>query len=256
MKTRSKIPTGGVLMPLLDKKPGRLSRNGSLPCGWNWVICLSRRRCARPSLLPPSQRPQESKRLCRAMASLRSPCPGKRAGSRGRTSPSSRMGRSLVRRVRRCAQPSSARKLTAVCACSTAPESAIVAAAQSVCSVSGTGKPPRSHVESVSCCIHSRLVPARCGFAGLEPERAPARLHAARAIPTYRGEPAACRRSFATPSRRAPFPRTASARSPLVGRAAGSQCASSNGWSSHDQAVRHPRTLCHLARAGDSLTAS
>ena len=35
---------------------------------------MSRRRCARPSLLPPSQRPQESRRLCRAMTSLRSPC--------------------------------------------------------------------------------------------------------------------------------------------------------------------------------------
>ncbi len=33
-------------------------------------------------------------------------------------------------------------------------------------------------------------VPRRCG-AGLELERAPARLHAARATPTHRGEPAA-----------------------------------------------------------------
>ncbi len=54
----------------LSKKRGRLSPHGSGPSVWNWGICLSRRRCARPSLLPPSQRPE----LCRAMASLRSPC--------------------------------------------------------------------------------------------------------------------------------------------------------------------------------------
>ena len=35
---------------------------------------MSRRRCARPSLLSPSKNPQPSKRLCRAMRSLRSPC--------------------------------------------------------------------------------------------------------------------------------------------------------------------------------------
>src|SRR6266576_4725073 len=71
---RSKTPTAGVLMPPLDKKRGRLSRNGSGTCAWNWGICLSRRRCARPSLLSPSKNPQPSKRLCRAMRSLRSPC--------------------------------------------------------------------------------------------------------------------------------------------------------------------------------------
>src|SRR6266581_7080150 len=118
MKTRSKIPTAGVLMRPLDKKRGRLSRHGSGTSVWNWGICLSQRRCARPSLLPPSQRPQESRRLCRAMTSLRSPCPGKRGGSRGRTSPSSPMGRWSVRRARRCAQPSSATKPMAVCASS------------------------------------------------------------------------------------------------------------------------------------------
>jgi hypothetical protein len=37
-------------------------------------MCLSRRRCARLSLLPPSKNPQRSRCLCRAMTSLRSPC--------------------------------------------------------------------------------------------------------------------------------------------------------------------------------------
>ncbi len=161
-----------------------------------------------------------------------------------------------VRLARRCAQPSNAAKLMAVCACSTAPGSAIVAAAHSVCSVSGTGKQPRSRVGEVACCIRSGLVPRRCGYAGLEPERAPARLYAARATPTHRGEPAASRRSFALPRGSDPFPRAASALSSLVGRAARSQCACSNGWPSHAQAVRHPRNLCRLARFGDGLPSS
>src|SRR6266566_4595560 len=102
--------------------------------------------------------------------------------------------------------------------------------------------------------ILSGLVPRRCGFARLEPERAPARLYAARATPTYRGESAVSRRSFALPRGRDPFSRAACPLSPLVGRAARSQCACSNGWPGHDQALRHPRKLCRLARFGDSLT--
>ena len=202
----------------LDKKRGRLSRNGSGTSVWNWGICLSRRRCARPSLLPPSQRPQESRRLCRAMTSLRSPCPGKRGGSRGRTSPSSPMGRWSVRRARRCAQPSSGTKPMAVCASSTAPRSAIAVAVQSVCSVSGMGKPPRSRVGSASCSIRSGLVPRHCGYAGLESERTPACLYATRATSTHRGEHAASRRSFTPHSGRDPVPRAACPCSPLVER--------------------------------------
>src|SRR5207249_1977013 len=37
----------------------------------------------------------------------------------------------------------------------------------------------------------------------------------------------------------------------FVGRTPRSQCAGSNGWPGHDQAVRHPRTLCRLARIGN-----
>src|SRR6266516_6453428 len=54
-------------------------------------------------------------------------------------------------------------------------------------------------------------------LAGLEPERASARLYEARATPTHRGEPAATPRSFALPCRSDPFPRAACPRSPLVG---------------------------------------
>src|SRR5713226_9796050 len=93
-------------------------------------------------------------------------------------------------------------------------------------------------------------------LAGLEPERAAARLYAARATPTYRGEHAAPYRSFATQSGRDPFPRTACPLSPLVGRAARSQRASPNSEPGDDQTVRRPRRLCHLARFGDGLTPS
>src|SRR2546423_6198279 len=213
----SKLPTGGVLMPPLGKKPGRLSRNGSGTYAWNWVMCLSRRRCARPSLLLPPKRPPRNKGLCKAMASLRLPCPGKRIVSRGRTSSSNPTGCCTVQMARRCAQLSSAGKPMAVCACSTALGSSIVAAAQSVRSVNGMGKPPRSRVASVYCCIRSRLVPRHCGFAGLEPQRASACLYAAPATPTHRGEPAASRRRFAAQHRSDPVSRPCS---PLVERRA------------------------------------
>jgi hypothetical protein len=91
-------------------------------------------------------------------------------------------------------------------------------------------------------------------LARLEPQRAPARLEAARATPTHRGEPVATRRRAALHSGRDPVPCAASALASLVARAAGSPCASSNSWSPHDQALRHPSTLCCLARVGDGLT--
>jgi hypothetical protein len=216
-------------------------------------MCLSRLRCARPSLLPLSQRPRRSRRLCRAMASLRSPCPGKRVVSRGRTSPSSPTGCCPVRLARRCAQPSSDAKPMAVCAYSTAPEYAIVAAAQSVCSVSGTGKQPRSRVGSVYCCILSGLVPRRCGFARLEPESAPARLHAARATSTHRGEHAAACRRFASRSKCPSFTRPTCPLAPLVGDAPGSQCAIPGSRPGYHQGLRYPSSLYKLAGPGGSV---
>src|SRR5256714_15335069 len=159
---RSKTPTAGVLMRPLDKKLGRLSRSGSGTYAWNWVMCLSRLRCARPSLLPPPKRPQRNKGLCKAMASLRLPCPGKRVVSLGRTSPSNPTGCCTVQMARRCAQPSSAAKPMAVCACSTVPGYSTVVAALCASSVNGMGKQPRSRAGSVYCSILSGLVPRPC----------------------------------------------------------------------------------------------
>ena len=216
---------------------------------------MSRRRCARPSLLPPSQRPQESRRLCRAMTSLRSPCAFKAGRFSGQDFAHEGDGTlvcpaSKTLRPRRAAPRSrwqSARPRAS-------PRSAIAVAVQSVCSVSGMGKPPRSRVGSASCSIRCGLVPRHCGYAGLESERTPACLYATRATSTHRGEHAASRRSFTPHSGRDPVPRAACPCSPLVGRAVRSQCASFNSWPGHDEAVRHPRTLCRLARFGDGVT--
>ncbi len=49
-----------------------------------WAMCLSRLRCARPPLLPPfppSQKPERSRRPCRAMTPLRLLHPGKLVAS-------------------------------------------------------------------------------------------------------------------------------------------------------------------------------
>src|SRR5207237_10747686 len=116
-----------------------------------------------------------------------------------------------------------------------------------------------SHHEAAS---HQCPAPSSPGWsrafalAGLEPQRASARLYAARATPTHRGEPAAIPRCFTWRSRSDPFPRAASALSPLVGRAAGSQRTSSHSESGDDQTVRCPRSLCNLARFVGGLTGS
>lgn len=88
----------------------------------------------------------------------------------------------------------------------------------------------------------------------LPPQRASTGLHAARATPAPRGEPLTTRHRKGLHRERDPLPCAASPFVALVARAAGSQCASSNNWSRHDQTLRHPGTLCCLARVGDRLT--
>ena len=111
---------------------------------------------------------------------------------------------------------------------------------------------------------HREAAPGECAVAStpggsrtaalarLEPQRTPARLHAARATPTHRGESVATRR-FARYRGGDPLPCPARALASLVGRATSSQCVPSNRWACHDQALRHPRTLCCRARVGDGL---
>ena len=90
-------------------------------------------------------------------------------------------------------------------------------------------------------------------LARLGSKRASAQGSAARATPTHRDQPVATRRRAASHSRRDPVSCAASPLASLVGRAAGLQCVSSNNWSRHDQALRHPSTLCCIARLDDSL---
>ena len=90
---------------------------------------MSRPRCAPPSLLPPSARLWRSMRLRRAMASLRSPRPGRRAASLEKPFLSSRTGPCAVQRTKCCTQPNSVAKPMAACGCSTPPGSATVARA-------------------------------------------------------------------------------------------------------------------------------
>jgi hypothetical protein len=93
-------------------------------------------------------------------------------------------------------------------------------------------------------------------LARLEPEITSACLHAARAPPAPGDEPVATRRHFATQCRRDPVSRTTRAVSSLLARAAGSQCSRFHSWASHDPVIRHPSSLCRLARVGDGLTLS
>ncbi|OLB63494.1 MAG: hypothetical protein AUH94_03475 [Ktedonobacter sp. 13_2_20CM_2_54_8] len=117
---------------------------------------------------------------------------------------------------------------------------------------SATKKP-----RQVSVLLHPLPVgPAPLRLSRLEPQSAPARLHAARATPTHRGEPATSRRNFARQSGGDSFPRATCPLSPLVGRAARSQRASPNSEPGDHQTVRRDIRLCHLARFGESLISS
>src|SRR5947209_17000313 len=127
---------------------------------------------------------------------------------------------------------------------------------------------PKASAVSVARASHHKAASDQCptpsaprwfraaALAGLESERTAARLYAARAAPTHRGEPAASRCNFVTQPRSDPFPRAACPCSPLVGRTLRSQRTSPNSQSSDDQTIRRPQRLCHLARFGDGLTPS
>jgi hypothetical protein len=90
-------------------------------------------------------------------------------------------------------------------------------------------------------------------LARLEPQSPPAHLYPARATPTPGNESVtSCR--FASQRGGDPLPCAASAFASLVARAAGSQCASSNRWSRHHQALWHPSPFCGFARLDGNVT--
>jgi hypothetical protein len=165
MKTRSETPTAGVLMPPLDKKLGRLSRNGSLPCAWNWGMCLSRRRCARFLVCSRRQRTHSGAGACAGLC---------QAFDRFALESGAFLGAGLRPPARRGAILSGGQNVAPNRAAKfrrwesahprASPGSSIVAAARCASSVSGTGKPPRSRVGEVACSIRSGLVAPRCVF--------------------------------------------------------------------------------------------
>lgn len=93
-------------------------------------------------------------------------------------------------------------------------------------------------------------------LARLEPQNTPACLHAARAPPAPGDEPVATCRHFATHRVRDPVSRTTCAVSFRLSSAAGSQCSRFHSWASHDPIVRHPSSLCRLARRSFGLISS
>ncbi|WP_236600842.1 hypothetical protein [Ktedonobacter sp. SOSP1-85] len=115
MKIASKIPIAGVLMPLVGKKPGRSSRNGSGTSVWSWDINLSLSRCASlslPLLFPP---PKSPPLLSRAMQQPRWPCRSNWVASRGATLPFSLMALCVAPWDRHCVRPKSAGRLMGAC---------------------------------------------------------------------------------------------------------------------------------------------
>src|SRR5581483_6657841 len=90
--------------------------------------------------------------------------------------------------------------------------------------------------------------PRATPLARLEPPRTSASLSPARATPTPGREPVTPDHRETTHRRCGPHTEPARALTPLLARAACSQCASASFWTRHDHVVRYPSRLCHLAR--------
>jgi hypothetical protein len=152
---------------------------------WNWVICLSQLRCARPSLLLLSQRPELCRRLCRAMASRSRALPWKAGRFSGQDFALQSDGalrcpasKTLRPTEQRREADGSLRVLYSArirdCrGCSKRPQ----------CQWHGEAptKPRRISVRLASSPGWSRVA----ALVRLESERAPARLYTTRAAPTY-----------------------------------------------------------------------
>jgi hypothetical protein len=90
-------------------------------------------------------------------------------------------------------------------------------------------------------------------LARLDPQRTSACLYPDRAAPAPRRAPVAFGH-IATHCGWDPLPSAACALAPLVGRAACSQCAHGNVWTSSDHVVWHSSRLCHLTRFRGGVT--
>ena len=138
-------------------------------CQWVWNLRLELGHVLLPRelrtvsrLLLPLGRPHRRMHRSRAMASLRSPCPGKLAVSRGRTSPSSLTGRYAVQPANHWWHMSDVEKLMGACAWCTQPASAVAAPVLCATSVNGRAAPLLSRAKSVCSYIPSSLVQPLC----------------------------------------------------------------------------------------------
>jgi hypothetical protein len=184
MKTESRIPTVGAVIRPGGRNAGRRCLNGSGTSDWKWGISSPQRLCASPSVrLPSRSTPSRLPRVCPHrllhldMAHPLRPPPGKRVASRGKIFRSSLMEPCAVPQAARSRSRSGGKRLTGVCGWCMREVTAVVVPVSCVSSASGMGTPPKSRARSASSCTRSPLVPHRCGFAGLEPQRAPAGVY-------------------------------------------------------------------------------
>ena len=214
-------------MWLVVKRHDKSSANGYGTSVWNWAICLSQPRCARPSLLLRLWNKPPPRLLHRAMGRSQKLCPGKRAASRVATLFLSQMAHSSAQRGSPCTPTSGAEKPMGACAWSMRPAFAVAAPAKLAGAVSMAG--PR-HQEASS----SEFAPAspRCRVCSapmvrLEPAAASAGMPAA-AQPTLGSAERADFICQPTCLSSTPLPCTASALSSRLARAIRSQCARPN----------------------------
>jgi hypothetical protein len=210
-------------------------------------------RCAPPSLLLLSHlcKRRLSRLLpLRGMGRQKLPCPGNKVASRGKTFPFSRMERSVVPPDSRLWRTSGAGKLMGACAWSMRPASAVVVPVPYANSANGMAALPPSRA-FVSVLLHPLVVgSAPLRLSRLEPSVLPTCVLPAAAPSMRRGRGRASHLRQPRCQAWAPFPCPTGTLSALVGRTAGSQCASRNFWSGGDQTVRRDIRLCHLARRG------
>jgi hypothetical protein len=189
----------------LDKKRGRLSRNGSPNLRLELGHVLEPTPMRTTEFTPSVKEPTAEQAPVQGYGKPSVALPWKAGRFWARTSPTRATACCPVRQARRCGQPGGAR----IGDCRGCPK-------RLQCQWHGeaTTRPRRR-----SLLLHPlRVGPGPLRLSGLEPQTTSACLYRARATPTHRGEPTACGRSFATASRTDPFARTASARSPLVER--------------------------------------
>jgi hypothetical protein len=261
MRIRRSTQIGGVLTRPGGKKHGVSSASGCGTCGWRWGTRSNRLRCARPSLLPPS--PRSMSRLLPVRLHLLPPL-GMAHPPAPPASENGALHRSRLSAPAGWHASVSSREVTSGPGAASGRGRKF---ARGLCSqYSPLPFLPSARTVSMEWQRYSEAAPGQRALASapgwfcptalarLEPQSPPARLHAARAPATPRGQPLATGHREATHHGRHPLPRAARALASVVGSTAGSQCPSSNRRASHDQVVRRPGCLCRLARFSDNVT--